>query len=539
MNRISLLSLLLLVSLTGCIKESDFNFSKSRGIEIDGTYGTALFNDEFTALEMLKRYDSLNQIFINDEGYISYIAGQNSSSLIGNDYIVLTDQTFSNSMSISPSVITAFNSASIGTSVFDSSTFDWVMNLNPYEIDSIIYKEGTLNLQLSSTLTIPVSISFMFESLLQPNGNSFSNNFTIPSASSASSNTDISGYKADLTLNGSNTNRLRVKMLVRLDKQSVSDNILPGQQLNYDLNFQNQKFKRIFGYFGNEPLSIPTKNLEIGLFELASGQGNIVAEDPRLNLYFDNTYGMKVQIQTLSPFMAKKQDASLIPITGVTLPFSIERPQNIYDSKQSKLTLKSPQVNVKQLIESKITEIIFGAGAKINPDGITKNFALDTSRVTMTSEIELPFYGSFKNFGFEDTSDFTPPKDAEIIEYAEIKLIVENTLPIGLNFQIYFLDSSTNQTVDSLFKDFDQTHVIPSANVDANGKVINTVHKTTFFRVNQAMLKKLNERNATKIRIRAEALSFNNGNTPVKVFPDNKIVIKAGVKVKAKGIIKQ
>lgn len=533
-----LFAFILSISLLGCIKESDFDFSKSQGVEIDGTYGIALFNDEFTSMRILKRFDSLNQIFINDDGYISYIAGQNSSSLIGNDYIVLTDQAFNNNMPISPTVVTAFNSASVGTSVYDSSTFDWILGLNPYEIDSIIYKSGTFNIEISSTLTIPVNVSFKIESLFNPSGNAYFDNFNIPISSTSSNNTDLSGYKADLTLNGSNSNRLRVKMIIRMDKNSPLDMLGSGQQVNYDLNFQNQKFKKIHGYFGNSPMIIPSKTLEIKLFELSSGDGNITVEDPRLNLYFDNTYGMAVQINSLMPFEAKEQDGTITPITGVSLPFTIDRPAQIFETKRSKLTLKSPQVNVKQLIESNITEVHFGAGAVINPGGINKNFALDTSKVTMISEIELPFYGSFKNFGFEDTAVFTPPKDAEILEYAEIKLIIENTLAVGLNFQIYFIDSLNGLKVDSLFTDLDKTQVIPAAPVDVNGKVVNASRKTTLFRVDQTLLKKLNAKNVNKIIIKAEALSFNNGNTPVKVYPEDKIVIKAGVKVKAKGTIK-
>lgn len=533
-----LFAFILSISLLGCIKESDFDFSKSQGVEIDGTYGIALFNDEFTSMRILKRFDSLNQIFINDDGYISYIAGQNSSSLIGNDYIVLTDQAFNNNMPISPTVVTAFNSASVGTSVYDSSTFDWILGLNPYEIDSILYKEGTFNIALTSSLTIPVNISFKLESLFNPSGSAYTDNFNIPASSTSSNNTALNGYKADLTLNGSNTNRLRVKMVVRLDKNSPLDVLSAGQKVSYDLKFQNQKFKKIHGYFGNSPMLIPAKTLDIKLFELASGEGNITVEDPRLNLYFDNTYGMAVQINSLIPFEAKEQDGTITPISGVSLPFIIDRPAQIFETKRSKLTLKSPEVNVKQLIESKISEVHFGAGAVINPGGITKNFALDTSRVTMISEIELPFYGSFKNFGFEDTAVFTPPKDADILEYAEIKLIIENTLAVGLKFQIYFIDSLNGLKVDSLFTDLDKTQVIPAAPVDVNGKVVNASRKTTLFRVDQTLLKKLNAKNVNKIIIKAEALSFNNGNTPVKVYPEDKIVIKAGVKVKAKGTIK-
>lgn len=533
-----LFTFILSVLLWGCIKESDFDFNKSKGIEIDGTYGVALFNDQFTAMDLLRRYDSLNQIFINDEGYISYIAGQNSSSLIGNDYIVLTDQSAGNTMPMSAPFIVAFNSASVGTSLYDSITFDWVFNLNPYEIDSIIYKEGTLNVLLNSTLQIPANVSFIIESFLTPSNVPYNGNFNIPANNSTSDNVDIAGYKADLTLNGMNTNRLRVKMLIRLDKNSVSDIITSGQNISYNLNIVNQKFKRIFGYFGNAPLNIPTRNLEVKLFELASGEGNISAEDPRFNLYFDNTYGMAVRINTLIPFEAKKQDGSTMPITGVALPFTIDRPAQIFNNKRSTLILKSPQVNVKQLIESNITDIQFGAQADINPGGITNNFALDTSRVTMTSEIELPFYGSFKNFGFVDTAEFTAPKDADIIDYAEIKLIIENTLPVGLNFQIYFLDSVNNVAVDSVFKTLSQTEVVVPAPVDGNGKVTNASRKTTYIRLDQVLLKKLNAQNVNKIGIKAEALSFNNGNTPVKIYPDNKIVIKAGIKTRAKGIIK-
>lgn len=533
----SLLIGLSFFSLTGCLKTEDLDLNKSKGVEIDGTYGIALFNDNFTALKILKRLDSLNKIFINDEGYISYIAGQNSSSLIGNDYIVITNQSEGGSFSLPPAVVTLFNAAPNGTTVSDSSSENWFFDIPPYELDSIIYKSGDLLLETSSTFTIPMEVTITIEDLLRPNGALFSHTLILSGAGSNQATIDMSGFKADFTLKGTNHSRLRLKTKVSMTKNSGADFVTGVQQISYNVGVSNQVFKKIHGYFGQEPLVIPTDTLEVDLYQSATGDGDIRIEEPRLNLYFDNSYGMGVRINTLSPFFGRKGDGTVIPITGVSLPFTIDRANTVGETKRSTLILKEPEVNINEIADAYVKEIEFGASATINPGGVAKNFALDTSRVTLTSEIEIPFYGSFKNFNIETETNFTPPKDADILEFAEIKLIIENTFAFGLSFQVYFMDSMNN-TVDSLFKTIEQTNIIPTASVDNTGKVINAAFKTTFIKLDQALLKKMQAQNVTKLKVRVEALSFNQGNTPVKVYPENGIIIKAGLKVKIKGIVK-
>jgi len=521
-----------------CIKSEDFDLSKSKGIELDGTYGIALFSDEFTALKMLKRFDSLNQIIVNDDGYISYIAGQNSSSILGSDFIQINDQNFSHAITANAAKSSAFAALPVGNSIEDSSTVNWILSVGSYELDSILFKSGFFTIDIANEHNVPLQATVEIPGLKLTNGTSFKENIVVNRLNAGSYSLNLQGTRLDLTQNGTQFNRLQVKLKVAFNKGSLSDALLTGRSVGFNLRIADPQFKIIYGYFGNDAISIPPSKVTIELFEASSNDGSVFFENPKLNLYLDNSYGLDVQLTALSPFRGIDLNDNPIPITGVSLPFIIDRANTIGEKRRTTKILQSPQVNIRQLAEAPVKEIEFGGQGVINPSGKQKNFALDTSRVTLTSEIELPFYGSFKNFGFDSKSAFTPPADADILAFAEIKLIIENGFGFGLKMQVFYLDSNDN-VVDSLFQTVDAQNVIPTANVNpATGKVINKTVKTTIIRLDQATLIKMNERGVTQIRLRTEALSYNNGNTSFKVYPDDSMIIKAGLKVKVKGVVK-
>lgn len=521
-----------------CIKTEDFDLSKSKGIEIDATYGIALFNDEFTAIKMLKRFDSLNQVIVNDEGYISYIAGQNSSSLIGSDFITLNNQTFNSSISATVPFANAFNSLSVGNSISDSFSSTWTFSVSPYELDSIWLKGGSLSIDIANEQNASATAVVEIPGLRLTDGSSFTQSISINRLNSANFQLNLQGTRLDLTKQATPYNRLMVKIKITFNKSAMSDAILAGRNVNFTMGVLDPQFKRIYGYFGNEAITIPTSKVSINLFDASTNDGSVYFENPKLNLYIDNSYGMTVQLNTLNPFNGIDLDNNTIPITGVSMPFTIDRANLIGEKRRTTRILQAPQVNVLQLAAAPVKEIEFGAQGVINPAGKEKNFALDTSLVTLTSEIELPFYGYFRNFGFDTKTSFTPPSDADILEFAEIKLIIENGFGFGLKAQVYYLDAN-DVVVDSLFKTVDAQNIIPTANVNPiTGKVINKTVKTTFIKLDQATLQKMNNQGVTQIRLKAEALSYNNGNTSFKVFPEDSMIIKAGLKVKAKGVVK-
>jgi hypothetical protein len=537
MKKLLLITTFLSILIFSCVKRDDFDrFSKIKGIELDGTYGIALFNDKIAVEDFFGELSDLGQIIVNPDGYLSYIAGAFSTSLIGNEYIQIPNQNLNGTISFPNAAVNTFNAAPVGSSVQDSASETWSFNITSIELDSLIYKAGALVINVNSSFTIPISISFKIEDLYRANGAVYQETINVPALSTRQANLNLTGCKSDFTLKGTDHSKLKVTTTISASKSNITDNISIFQNLSFTLDIQNQEFSKIFGYFGQQGMNFPTSTLALSLFNNTSstGSGNINIVDPRINLYFDNSFGMDIQINTISPFLGRTEAGSTINITGFSLPLTLNRPTVFGGISRTPRILKEPEVNLKTLADAPVKEIDFGASASINPGGVTKNYALDTSRVVLITEIEIPFHGTLNDLQIESSTSFTPPEQADIIDFVEIKLIVENTLPLGLHFQIYFTDDN-DVAKDSLFKTVDQQNLIPASSINTQGITTNAGVKTSILRMDQALLKKLKDADVKNIRIKVRANSSQGGSVPVKIFPEYGITLKAGMRTRIKG----
>ncbi len=525
-----------LLTISSCIKEDDIRKLRNvEGVELESEHAIALFNDDFKVRDFLYRADSFKQLVINNEGFFSYIVGQNSTSLIGNDFISIPNTSISGNFIFPGMVSAAFNAAPVGTVITDSVDIFWDLDLLPLEIDSIIYKLAQLDIQLNSNFNVNHAVRLVIEDLRDPNLQSFV--FFTPNLRGNFVNISepLNGYKADLTLESSQYNLIKLKFIYTLSKSTSSEQILAGQRINYSLGLRDQQFSKLYGYFGQQLLNIPTASIELGLFDNTVGTGTITIEDPRINLYFDNSFGMGVRVDAISPFQGITQNGSIIPITGVSLPFVLNAAGTLGAIERTTLLLREPQVNTKQLANSKVVQIDFAAQATVNPNGRVRNFASDTSRVVLTSEVELPFHGTLKDFSIQQQSEFSIPEDVDIVEYAEIKLIAENTLPLSLDFQLYFLDSN-DVVKDSLYQSLNGERLVVAAPVNNQAQVTGSASKVSFIKIDKQKLQQLADLDVTQVQLLVFASTTNEGAVPVKLYPDYGIVIKAGLKVKIKGV---
>lgn len=527
-----------LLTISSCLKDEDIRKLRNvEGVELDSEHAIALFNDDFKVRDFLYLADSLKQLVINPDGYFSYIVGQNSTSLIGNDFISIPNASISGNFAFPGAVSSAFNAAPAGTVITDSVEVFWDLDLLPLEIDSVVFKLAQLDILLNSTFNVNHSVRLVIEELRSPNLQSFE--FFTPNLRGNFVNISetIDGYKADFTLGSAQYNIIKLKFICSISKSTSSEQILPGQRINYNLGLRDQQFSKLFGYFGQLLLNIPPASIELGIFDNTVGTGTITIEDPRINLYFDNSFGMGVRVDAISPFQGITQNGSIIPITGVSLPFVLNASATIGAIERTTLLLREPQVNTKQLANSKVVQIDFAAQATVNPNGRVRNFASDTSKVVLTSEVELPFHGTLKDFSIQQQSEFSIPEDIEIVEFVEIKMIVENTLPLSLDFQLYFLDSN-DVVKDSLYQSLNGERLVVAAPVNSQGQVTGAASKVSFLKIDKQKLQLLEDLDVTQIRLLVFASSTNEGSVPVKLYPDDGIVIKAGLKVKIKGVQK-
>lgn len=521
-----IIALCLITVLSACMKKEDFDFDKLKKVKYNPTFAVPLLDVKITPKNILSRLDSLHQIYTDQDGIISFITEVTSSTIVGSDLYSIDNQSESSAISFSDPVIAAYNASPTGSTFFDSMEINWNWSFSDLELDSILFKSGNLSINSNSNFPVPVTATFRFPTWFAASNQIVINN-TINPSSSATSNRELVGTRAILT-DGVNFNRLRVVVRLSITKTN-SSNISSANRINFNLGLQNAGFERIHGYFGQTNLQIDNARLSLGLFE-SFDDGKVTFENPKLRLFFDNYYGIPVNVHTISPFTGLDIQDNPYQITGLSPPYLFDKPDKPYDYKRSTIELAGGNSNIISLLEIPIRKIDFGANTTINPGGrITKNFATSESRIDLTVELEVPFHGSASNFSIKVIEPFSIPGELNQLEYIELKLIVENMFAIDMGFQIYFLDSA-DVVFDSLFSNYSDINIVKSASLKSTGFSNFPGMKFTEVKLDKAKLKKLADNKVKRIEIYAKASTHQKGTVPIKVSPNDYFHIKAGIK---------
>ena len=197
-------------------------------------------------------------------------------------------------------------------------------------------------------------------------------------------------------------------------------------------------------------------------------------------------------------------------------------------SMQTSFALTNANSNVFGIINNKPQQLVYKVDALSNPTGVTStNFVIDTSKISLDMEVNLPMYGTAKDFAIQDTFDF---KFANVdkIESCLLRTQIKNGFPIDVEMQVYFVDENY-LILDSLL--LPNQLVLSAANVNlTNGAVVNAQQKTTDVDLDAAKISHLNQ--TKKIIVRATATTLNGGNTNIKIYDFYKLDVQIGAKAK-------
>jgi len=196
------------------------------------------------------------------------------------------------------------------------------------------------------------------------------------------------------------------------------------------------------------------------------------------------------------------------------------------------MTLDKFNSNIDDIINGRATYLNYDITAQSNPAGnVGQNFVVDTSKIEVTAEIELPLSGIAKNFVVRDTIPFEMEGLNELVE-ATFRINTDNGFPVDVAVQCYFLDSN-DVVIDSLMG-VDQSLILAGL-VDSDGRVISSTHKTldipmTTERINEIAKMK-------SIVIIGRANTNDNGTTTIKLYSEYRLDVKLGLKAKVEDVL--
>lgn len=521
------------VVLTSCLKDArelGEKISKVNGAKWDPDIALPLVNTTLTLEDVIK---TTNSSFIKTEpdGGIMIAYRGELFSQSAEQFVDIDNQSFSVDLTLSPSQQTYFNNnGSISLQFVDFMNY----NTGNIEIDSMLLKVCNNQLRVRSTFQHDLEITFTLPYVIK-NGIPFSRTLKSDYTGTlidVSDNINLSGYMFDMSKGSLGHNQVQVNMDLKITKRNGNP-VLSSDKVTASMFMFYNEFKILYGYIGQESFLSDIDTLKFDALDKLSG-GSFTLEDPRFKLFIYNSLGMPIKADVLA-LKSYKEGGGTTDLTGVPNPIPIPVPtynqvgQVLVDS----VVLNKNTSNIATLINNLPSGIVYGFNVTSNPGGKSiRNFVMDTSRITFEIDVEVPLHGTATNITLDETQDvdFNLGEEVDYLEEVLVRLAINNGFPLGVDVQVYLLDSSGN-TLDSVFSN--TTQFLPAAPVSlTTGRVTNSVKNVVDIVFSQERIRHLND--TRKVRIRGVLNTSRSGGSPVpvKIYNDYGIGVKMGVQAK-------
>ncbi|HPX76048.1 MAG TPA: hypothetical protein PLW77_05645 [Bacteroidales bacterium] len=533
----------LFLSFSSCIKDN-FNFDKwDKEVQYEAGFAAPAIWGDLSFTDALQRFDSTGLLIENDEGYVSMQYKTNVSSAAVQEIIYLPDQSTSGSIASQVFEFDGFDQYGDTISFTLNQDLIFTMFNTEAEIDSILLKSGILDIRTTSTYGHSAKLYVTLPSVIK-NGEPFTRTFTyVPGGGSVHSlGNDFNGYKIDLTQTATNFNEIPVEVKLTL---FYSGNGVPNTgSIDFSVDIKDMEYKTMHGYFGLNTLFFESDTIDISLFNTDDWTiEKYRFEDPKLEVFYTNSYGVPSQFYFTHMMAASAVDGSEYNIIdyGVGLPIGESNPYDVsYSTSYGDVMLDSLKLNrnnsnINDIVNKRPKWIQFKAKATTNPAGNShNNFVADNSKIDVEVVMEFPLWGYIYNFNLQDTLevDFSGMFDENNpITRALLRVEFNNGFPIEAISQIYITDQNY-YILDSVFSS-GLEQIIGPAKVDANGRVSDITQKITKIEYNLDRLEKI--KGGKYVIICAHAHTTNAANDKVvKIFTDYKISFDIGFEVDIK-----
>lgn len=521
-----------ILALHSCVPEEFTTNGKVRMDEINPEYAIPLINSDLTLDDLVKNGGSFVKKY--DDGFISLVYRGKIFSSTAGESIIIPDQDFNQTLVLNAAQANALsNGQSIVVSLPTSKSF----SMGSREIDSLWLKAGALVASISSEIRTGGSLKISFEDAKNL-GTVLSLNVPFNFGGStpvmANGNTTLAGSKWNMSNGGAGFNMVNIKFDLSLN--ATVEPVAAGNQMNINMGFKGMKFSRFYGYVGQVNLMNGGDTIDISVFDNGA-TGTFTVEDPKVKIISSNSFGVPIKAGfTKLAGYSSGAGGFETDITGLPDPLPVKVPTiaQIGQILSDSAMIDKSVSNIKTVINQKPKQVIFQTYVDLNPNGKQqRNFITDNSQINFVVDVELPLYGSARNFVLEreQSAGVTLP-NVDFIDNVMLRFTGSNGYPIDLSTQVYLLDSA-GVAFDSVFTD-KSYKILEAAAIGTNGKVTSATKKTTDIIFENQRAKRLNQ--LKKVKLRAEVATTSEGGTypSVKLYSNYVLGIKIGVKAKFK-----
>jgi len=516
---------------TSCIKD----LLSIKEVKIEDSFNPELAiplaHANISVLDMMKFVNQDSIAKIDPDGFIRFVYASYPQRVYANEIVNIPNQSFN------------AGPFKHNTGVNDSIRvnmpiyfFDKIDN-NVYlpdgeELSKLHFKSGKMILKLRSTIRRAGEIEINITGAKLKNGKDFSQ--IIPISYTGGTETyiydtfDLSGCKFDMTAGGTGYNKIQISYTITLNQNA--NYIRKKDEVEIDVFYRNIEFSYLEGYLGAHDLNYAADSIVINLLKNLEAN-NMRFYNPSLSFNFKNSAGMPFQISN----QQVKSYATVNPVqlsgSFLLTPIDVYFP-SLSETGQTKMTSSVANrynSNIRDMLNEAPGYFTMDMDIKTNSAGKRyDNFLTDSSYFEIMTEINMPLYGSLKNYQYEFYLG-VDSLDMSILEQIQLNLLSENGTPLDMNLQVYLADTARN-ILDSIVES--TSLLFKSGVVDTSGKVIKPTKSLTKFIVSKDKIEKNPELSQFIIRIFAS--SADKATKDIKVYTYNRLDLKVSLYVKLK-----
>ncbi len=422
--RFSLLTAVVL-GLWGCSRLDDFT---NASLEFDGEYASAILNSHIEIGDIVGELDSSTTIELDDDGLIHLIYRGDFTQRSSDDVFASIPQ--------------------IPLPVLDTFYPFPYTAPNGMILDYVLLKTANILVNAQTTMTEDIDLMIELPEVLHPETGETYKYFTTmeyegEATTSALFGMNIAGWELHPDAGAIN---IRYVATDQSGNRIFLDNL-------YFL-FQNFTASYLQGYFGQEVYDLPHDTIIIDFFDRWIS-GGVEFADPIINLTVENAFGFPVR--TESNFMnIWTVDGDILPLQSDFLDngidFNYPSLTEVGESKFTYFNFNKDNSNIEDLFSVKPIAVDYDIDALANPDGDPSliGWATDSSFFTIEVFVDLPVYGNTNFFTVRQDAELDFNEDLEFADYAVLKIVTENNIPMDIGMQLYF-EAADSTVLDSLF----------------------------------------------------------------------------------------
>lgn len=296
------------------------------------------------------------------------------------------------------------------------------------------------------------------------------------------------------------------------------------------------------GYIAPRNILIADKGITVSMFDNAPDY-DISIEEPLLNFYVNNGFGMGVNLD-IHQIRGSNKAGSQLTVTSDNIFFDAFVAPALQPGFPAltviRLDNEAMRPTVSEFFEFKPNYISSDFTLSLNHLNEQSVFISRDADLRVSFEADVPLFGSLANFSLLDSVELSlgdivdSADDLGYIIALDIRLVVDNGLPLDAGVQIVFCDSLYNH-IDSLFSSVQ--YVFNSAPVNLNvdpshpdyGRATGKTRTVIDIPIPRERIDPLAD--VKRMIIKVLGNTTTNGDSPVRFFTDDEIETQLSAKI--------